>query len=160
AFCKECNEHFASEETRLTHLRARHASNACDVCNRLFDSQYGLKEHYVQSPQHAYCQYCDRHLRDRAALLQHYAWEHHLCESCDKILPTAGGLHEHRRQKHRGTYCSRGSCRLLFQTPQDLETHLSSGHRIKFGLYVSKHRSAQELHYEVERFRRSVIYVV
>ena len=52
---------------------------------QLFNSPYALKEHYVQSPRHAYCQYCDKHLKDKVALRQHFTWEHHLCESCDKV---------------------------------------------------------------------------
>ncbi len=114
AYCQPCDEAFRSQDTLRTHLKGEHQDRYCDTCDQarflpssvrtlqadwlgdqLFGSAYALKEHHVQSPRHAYCQYCDRHFRTHELLRQHNQVDHYLCEICKKagvrssVLPAA-----------------------------------------------------------------------
>lgn len=58
AYCKPS----AREEDLLKHqAMARVHDNRCEVHEKRFNTFVGLKEHWVQSPHHHYCQYCNKH---------------------------------------------------------------------------------------------------
>ncbi|KAH9486132.1 hypothetical protein JR316_0000196 [Psilocybe cubensis] len=100
----------------------------CD-CGDYFYDWNALKEHWVQSPRHDYCQYCNEHV---GHILDHYEECHHYCGPCRRVFRSEFGLHEHLRQseRHRDMYC--GSCRRLFMSPNNLNAHLNSSiHRTK-----------------------------
>jgi hypothetical protein len=84
----------------------------------------GLKEHYVQSPNHSYCQQCDQHFSDTIDLNAHYETAHLFCTQCRQIFVNQIGLDEHYRQSERHHYCV--SCKRLFMSASSLQAHLNS----------------------------------
>ncbi|TFK83372.1 hypothetical protein K466DRAFT_462933, partial [Polyporus arcularius HHB13444] len=113
AYCQLCDEAFRSQDTLRMHLKGEHQDRYCDTCDQarllpssLFGSDYALKEHHVQSPRHAYCQYCDRHFRTHEVLRQHYR-EHYVqspahayCQRCNMHFPSGAALFDHYRTMH------------------------------------------------------------
>jgi len=96
--------------------------NMCDECNKDFPTWIGLKEHYVQSRRHYYCQRCNVLYPSVESLEDHFNEDHHYCASCCKIFNNETGLHEHNSQKH--WYCD--SCRRLFRSESNLHSHMNS----------------------------------
>ncbi|KAF8899322.1 hypothetical protein BD779DRAFT_1617033 [Infundibulicybe gibba] len=124
----------------------------CPDCDRAFQTFHGLKEHWVQSPHHDYCQYCNQHFYDSEELEDHYEDSHYYCHSCRRVFRNKYGLDEHYRQSPVHHYCV--SCDRLFQSENNLNAHLNSSiHRPKDVIcpgcqqgFVS--RSAMLLHLE------------
>ncbi|KZP15641.1 hypothetical protein FIBSPDRAFT_749877, partial [Athelia psychrophila] len=96
-----------------------------------FPTSIALKEHWVQTPLHAYCQYqCFKHFDDRAELHNHFRDEHPFCDICTKVFANDNGLHGHNMQSHPSVYCT--MCKRMFKSPANLTSHLdSSVHRTK-----------------------------
>ncbi|EPS93961.1 hypothetical protein FOMPIDRAFT_1020323, partial [Fomitopsis schrenkii] len=88
-----------------------------------FATFYQLKQHWVASPRHNYCQDCNEHFDDQDELDEHYEEEHYYCAVCRKLFTNQIGLHEHNRQCHH--YCP--DCRRLFNNENNLRSHLRSG---------------------------------
>lgn len=65
----------------------------------------GLKEHYVQSRKHHYCQNCIVLYPSQRSLLNHYKSDHHYCEMHGKIFTSAEGLRQHYIQSGEHFYC-------------------------------------------------------
>ncbi|KAJ7146603.1 hypothetical protein C8R44DRAFT_757866 [Mycena epipterygia] len=114
----------------------------CYRCNRFFNTYSalrqhehfptwtGLKEHYVQSRAHDYCQHCDTHFDSSTELEYHYQTDHHYCVKCRKFFRNALGLREHYRQSELHHYCV--PCQRLFPSASNLQSHLNSAiHRPK-----------------------------
>ncbi|KAG2035683.1 hypothetical protein BDR03DRAFT_961879 [Suillus americanus] len=123
--CDRCNRYFSSRSAYNQHIRyssnhwkCQHGHPEAD-----FKSLRALKEHYVQSPHHPCCQYCNVHFNSPLVLQDHYEEYHAYCSSCNKVFKNDFGLHEHNRQKpeHADLYCI--ACRKLFQTPNGLRSH-------------------------------------
>ena len=57
----------------------------CKTCNRFFQFQHSLKDHYTQSRKHEYCQGCDVHFDNTDDLLDHGEEQHFVCWSCEKV---------------------------------------------------------------------------
>ncbi|KAF7312757.1 hypothetical protein MIND_00290800 [Mycena indigotica] len=82
----------------------------CHDCDKPFETREGLKQHYVQSRFHHYCQYCesddleDNHFRDRNDLVHHWKTVHAYCAACNKVLKNQKGLYEHARQSTRSEH--------------------------------------------------------
>ncbi|EGN93768.1 hypothetical protein SERLA73DRAFT_126614 [Serpula lacrymans var. lacrymans S7.3] len=127
AFCDYCDRYFSNAHALSQHLRYSDNHNfPCWSCGVEFSTRTGLKEHYVQSRNHAYCQYCDEHFEDREDLIDHNHDNHSYCPSCNKVFKNDFGLHEHNRQVHH--YCV--SCKRLFVSASNLQAHMnSSTHR-------------------------------
>ncbi|TFK18694.1 hypothetical protein FA15DRAFT_728928 [Coprinopsis marcescibilis] len=98
----------------------------CTNCDKWFATWIGLKEHYVQSPFHHYCQHCNEHFSEREILEDHYERHHHRCKDCNQFFRNELGLHEHHRQspRHSHLYCV--PCRKLFQSTNNLNNHRRS----------------------------------
>lgn len=92
----------------------------CDRCNCEFYTWIGLKEHYVQSPDHHYCQYCRIHLDSASQLQSHYEDEHGYCHLCERAFKSNIGLHQHNQQKHASMYCV--PCKRLFLSPSNFQS--------------------------------------
>ena len=105
-----------------------------------FDSEWGLTQHYIQSPDHHYCRFCYEHFDDEDDLEEHNDDEHGYCSLCDKVCPvisclyitmlnsliisqlfkTEEGLHQHSRQVHR-YYCE--DCEEVYGSEWALTQH-------------------------------------
>ncbi|KAI0698770.1 hypothetical protein C8Q76DRAFT_245769 [Earliella scabrosa] len=96
------------------------------VARRRSKPLWHIKEHFVQSPRHAYCQRCNRHYPSTALLIEHYATYHYFCDICTKVFDFGHGLHEHRRQKHGDRYCV--PCQYLFDDLEELDLHRDLNH--------------------------------
>ncbi|KAI0341164.1 hypothetical protein BDW22DRAFT_333394 [Trametopsis cervina] len=84
--CDLCDKLFPHPQALEQHeeASARH-KRYCEECGKEFSTERGLKEHFVQSPRHAYCQYCNEHFEDQDELENHYDEEHHYCPLCSKV---------------------------------------------------------------------------
>ncbi|EIW62192.1 uncharacterized protein TRAVEDRAFT_164034 [Trametes versicolor FP-101664 SS1] len=120
--CQLCPSSFYWEDELFEHEDDFHP--ICGPCNKRFSSQWGLTQHYVQSPRHAYCQKCRRLFPDWSALYSHYDEQHYYCSVCSSIFDFEVGLHEHRRQKHANLYCV--PCKRMFQNANNLDSHRRS----------------------------------
>ncbi|KAG2739377.1 hypothetical protein P692DRAFT_20365645 [Suillus brevipes Sb2] len=124
-YCSRCNRSFRCRSDYDQHVRDSSYHWKCWQCHddADFESLRALKEHYVQSPRHSYCQYCDLHLDSPSKLQDHYEVDHPYCSSCNKVFKNDLGLHEHNRQKpeHADLYCV--ACRKLFRAPHSLRSH-------------------------------------
>ncbi|KAG1886219.1 hypothetical protein F4604DRAFT_68831 [Suillus subluteus] len=123
--CYRCNRYFNSRSAYNQHVRDSRNHWKCQYGHpgADFKSWRGLKEHYVQSPHHPYCQYCNVHFDSSLELQDHCEGNHAYCNTCNKVFKNDFGLHEHNRQKpeHADLYCI--PCRKLFQTPNGLRSH-------------------------------------
>ncbi|KAI0320974.1 hypothetical protein OF83DRAFT_1168819 [Amylostereum chailletii] len=122
-YCQRCDEHFGSARMLNNHLDEEHWF--CQDHNKarlVFDNEKGLKEHYVQSSEHAYCQHCDTHYRTHDGLFQHAQQSHFACTSCRSFYATHVRLIAHKKQQHH--YCS--SCDRIFESASNLASHLAS----------------------------------
>src|SRR5216683_3370474 len=57
----------------------------CDDYNIDFVREESLVQHYATSPNHDYCQECDRHFPDEGARMQHMRAKHWYCEIHDRV---------------------------------------------------------------------------
>ncbi|KAF7289007.1 hypothetical protein MIND_01417600 [Mycena indigotica] len=108
---------------RSTSGRRAHTGSA-DDCEIDYTTWTGLKEHYVQSRRHFYCQHCDEHFDDGDELEEHMDESHFYCSSCARVFKNDQGLHEHYRQSSLHHYCA--ACRRLFTSANNLNAHLNS----------------------------------
>ncbi|KAF9561630.1 hypothetical protein CPC08DRAFT_735496 [Agrocybe pediades] len=129
-------------------------SYGCDWCGTRFRSRYALIQHWTQSPQHHYCQYCDKHYPNAGALENHRESDHFYCSSCEKVFESEHGLHSHYRQSPKHDWCD--LCKRLFQNANNLKTHMRCVHGPKNVKCVSDHcdkkfisRSAMIKHLEM-----------
>ncbi|KAF8910192.1 hypothetical protein CPB84DRAFT_1812877 [Gymnopilus junonius] len=84
----------------------------------------GLKEHWVQSPNHDYCQYCNSHFPDRGYYEEHLVDSHVACIPCNRVFANDFGLHEHYRQSEHHHFCV--PCSRHFSSASNLNLHLNS----------------------------------
>ena len=99
-------------------------SHYCDYCDIYFCSWHALQQHWIQSPQHDYCQRCDEHFDDDGELEEHYDECHFWCRKCRRFFKHMRGLMEHYRQSQMHHYCL--SCHRDFQSESNLRAHLNS----------------------------------
>ena len=118
AYCERCDRYFRYQGALDQHEQNSDVHNICNGCGIDFSTWLGLKEHWVQSGRHFYCQHCNEHLQDDDALMGHYHNYHWFCEPCRKILKSELGLHEHNRQSHH--YCV--ECKKVFQSASNLNS--------------------------------------
>ncbi|KAF4612362.1 hypothetical protein D9613_004354 [Agrocybe pediades] len=57
-YCQRCNILFHDATDLENHMNSRH--HYCSPCNKVFVNEYGLHEHYRQSPRHFWCVPCKR----------------------------------------------------------------------------------------------------
>lgn len=81
--CQFCPSSFYWEDKLFEHEDDFHP--ICGPCNKQFSSQWGLTQHYVQSPRHVYCQKCRRLFPDWSALYSHYDEQHYYCSVCGSV---------------------------------------------------------------------------
>jgi len=117
-YCERCDVYYWT--SRLQHAVDSNddVHNPCVPCRLDFPTWLGLKEHWVQSPRHAYCQYCDDHFYDFGDLESHMESFHYYCSECKKVFVNDTGLHEHYRQSPKHHYCA--PCRRLFISANNL----------------------------------------
>ncbi|KAJ8701792.1 hypothetical protein PTI98_000545 [Pleurotus ostreatus] len=129
-YCDRCGRSFSHYGAYDQHRQYSSSHFVCWDCNIDFESWVGLKEHWVQSKRHSYCQYCDRHFDDNSKLSEHFDDEHYLCSGCNIVFKNEYGLKEHYRQSPRHFYCS--PCDRHFGSQNSLNNHLNSSiHRPK-----------------------------
>ncbi|KAF7311712.1 Proteophosphoglycan 5 [Mycena indigotica] len=122
-YCDRCDRYFPHYGALAQHERASSAHWLCDDCE--IDTTWtGLKEHYVQSRRHFYCQHCDEHFDDGGELAEHMDDAHFYCSSCERVFKNEQGLHEHCRQSSVHHYCT--PCRRLFTSANNLNAHMNS----------------------------------
>jgi hypothetical protein len=85
-YCGLCDKTFDTPRALYQHQQtsARH-KRYCHSCERDFDLEWGLTQHYTQSPHHHYCQSCEEHFDSQSDLNNHLEDEHHYCKSCGKV---------------------------------------------------------------------------
>ncbi|KAI0791146.1 hypothetical protein C8Q75DRAFT_891022 [Abortiporus biennis] len=101
----------------------------CAACGSDFRSEYGLTQHFVQSPRHFYCQKCDIHFPSEPDLEDHYYYNHYWCEICRRRFNTELGLREHTRQKHELPIAFDFNCPFCdesFASERNLQEHQGS----------------------------------
>ncbi|KAH9024630.1 hypothetical protein EDB85DRAFT_2292533 [Lactarius pseudohatsudake] len=121
-YCKDCERHFDSENSKMQHMEAKHWY--CETHNKIFDSEHGLESHYRQSGDHIYCVECETNFDDDDEWWGHLEEEHHgACAPCRKAGATKQ-LEQHDRDVHHHvcTECSRS-----FRTTYDARQHANSG---------------------------------
>ncbi|KAF9564945.1 hypothetical protein CPC08DRAFT_606412, partial [Agrocybe pediades] len=129
-FCADCGHHFWGNWWNHVEDSNSPYHNPCLDCREDFATWVGLKEHWVQSPNHDYCQYCDEHFNDDYDLEVHNHQCHPFCSRCNKVFKNDHGLSEHRRQSPNHHFCL--PCGREFSSANSLEQHLmSSIHREK-----------------------------
>ncbi|KAG6332193.1 hypothetical protein ID866_6895 [Astraeus odoratus] len=96
----------------------------CDRCRKVFSTWNALKEHWVQSPRHYYCQYHNRHFDHHHELVDHYLHNDHYCKLCDKPFKNEFRLHNHHNECHPRLYCA--ECKRLFVSEDNLRSHRRS----------------------------------
>ncbi|KAI0758748.1 hypothetical protein C8Q74DRAFT_1388368 [Fomes fomentarius] len=107
-WCIRCNLDSYSGAALHTHKRKSNRHNIYSSCRLDFPTTFGLKDHYDQSPRHAYCPFCDLHeFRTAQGLKRHYAdnWQHRYCEYCDELFFSHCLLKEDHVQNLRHQYC-------------------------------------------------------
>lgn len=88
--CQYCPSSFYRDYELFEHEDDFHP--ICGLCNKRFSSQWGLTQHYVQSPRHAYCQKCRRLFPDWSALYDHYDEQHYYCSVCSSVRQLRCGM--------------------------------------------------------------------
>lgn len=108
----------------------------CEKCNKGFHKRYLLRRHmkgcqnYRKDPGALLtrCRACERIFKDRASLQKHIENHHstYTCHLCNETITSKLGIMTHNRVKHMDhpdLTCNFGSCRKLFRTKEDLESH-------------------------------------
>lgn len=89
---------------------------------QFFDSAEGLRQHYIQSGDHAYCRFCSILFDDFDDLLEHGEEYHYVCRGCDRLFQTERELLSHKECSHN--YCR--DCDRFFRSKSNLEQHRES----------------------------------
>lgn len=115
--------------------------NVCKSCGVSFSTLRGLREHWIQSRRHHYCQYHSPepglHFSDQQSLLDHYHRNHRsYCDSCRKFFKSPHGLVMHLRtadahnpcavRRPKGIHCPL-KCGRTFTTHTFVFSHLEIG---------------------------------
>ncbi|XP_026670873.1 uncharacterized protein LOC108626685 [Ceratina calcarata] len=108
----------------------------CEKCNKGFHKRYLLRRHmkgcqnYRKDPSALLtrCRACERIFKDRASLQKHIENHHstYTCHLCEETVTSKLGIMTHNRMKHMNhpdLTCNFGSCKKLFRTQEDLESH-------------------------------------
>ncbi|KAK2588665.1 hypothetical protein KPH14_001566 [Odynerus spinipes] len=108
----------------------------CEKCNKGFHKRYLLRRHmkgcqnYRKDPGALLtrCRACERIFKDRASLQKHIENHHstYTCHLCNETITSKLGIMTHNRVKHMDhpdLTCDYVSCKKLFRTKEDLETH-------------------------------------
>ncbi|KZV72121.1 hypothetical protein PENSPDRAFT_576544 [Peniophora sp. CONT] len=121
--CRRCDETFLGEQEYGIHKRdsARHDSY-CWHCDEDFDFPALLEEHNVQSPRHAFCQFCKKHFQSRQSLESHWEDCHYWCAGHHELFAKEALLKTHQLIDHN--HCPQ--CNLFFRSVSHLDAHLAS----------------------------------
>ncbi|TFK54251.1 hypothetical protein OE88DRAFT_1695508 [Heliocybe sulcata] len=97
-YCRACGDDYWDPEDLEEHIEDVHWH--CKNCDQFFKNEYGLQEHYRQSPVHFYCPSCDRHFANENSLRNHMKSSIHVgrtvqCKWCPKIFPSVAALALH-----------------------------------------------------------------
>lgn len=108
----------------------------CEKCNKGFHKRYLLRRHmkgcqnYRKDPGALLtrCRACERIFKDRASLQKHIENHHstYTCHLCNETVVSKLGIMTHNRVKHMDhpdLTCDISSCKKLFRTKEDLESH-------------------------------------
>lgn len=108
----------------------------CEKCNKGFHKRYLLRRHmkgcqnYRKDPGALLtrCRACERIFKDRASLQKHIENHHstYTCHLCNETITSKLGIMTHNRVNHMDhpdLTCDQPSCKKLFRTKEDLESH-------------------------------------
>ncbi|KMQ97192.1 zinc finger protein xfin [Lasius niger] len=108
----------------------------CEKCNKGFHKRYLLRRHmkgcqnYRKDPGALLtrCRACERIFKDRASLQKHIENHHstYTCHLCNETITSKLGIMTHNRVNHMDhpdLTCDNPSCKKLFRTKEDLESH-------------------------------------
>lgn len=108
----------------------------CEKCNKGFHKRYLLRRHmkgcqnYRKDPGALLtrCRACERIFKDRASLQKHIENHHssYTCHLCNETITSKLGIMTHNRVNHMDhpdLTCEHSSCKKLFRTKEDLESH-------------------------------------
>ncbi|XP_071574276.1 uncharacterized protein [Temnothorax nylanderi] len=108
----------------------------CEKCNKGFHKRYLLRRHmkgcqnYRKDPGALLtrCRACERIFKDRASLQKHIENHHstYTCHLCNETITSKLGIMTHNRVNHMDhpdLTCDHPSCKKLFRTKEDLESH-------------------------------------
>ncbi|KYN04799.1 Zinc finger protein Xfin [Cyphomyrmex costatus] len=108
----------------------------CEKCNKGFHKRYLLRRHmkgcqnYRKDPGALLtrCRACERIFKDRASLQKHIENHHttYTCHLCNETITSKLGIMTHNRinhMDHPDLTCDYQSCKKLFRTKEDLESH-------------------------------------
>ncbi|KAG5317093.1 XFIN protein, partial [Acromyrmex heyeri] len=108
----------------------------CEKCNKGFHKRYLLRRHmkgcqnYRKDPGALLtrCRACERIFKDRASLQKHIENHHttYTCHLCNETITSKLGIMTHNRinhMDHPDLTCDHPSCKKLFRTKEDLESH-------------------------------------
>ncbi|RPD70226.1 hypothetical protein L226DRAFT_539078 [Lentinus tigrinus ALCF2SS1-7] len=95
--------------------------HVCRECRRDYPTSDLLTDHFIKSPNHAYCELCDEHFDTFGMLYDHRDAAHIYCRACDVVFRTRKGLARHREEQHADRYCAQ--CERIFQNANNLREH-------------------------------------
>ncbi|KAI0075944.1 hypothetical protein K474DRAFT_1316274 [Panus rudis PR-1116 ss-1] len=126
AWCRRCEEAFATDEELALHNRALHTMIRCEVCRVYVDTEE-LAQHWNEAPQalHPSCTVCGIGFENQTIYLSH-AFETHpelCCDTCFLAFKTLHELQDHFREysavHDNCAYCGEG-----FRNDVELFEHL------------------------------------
>jgi len=118
--CERCSIYFYTQAEYDRHTRSSSSHHICAECGIDWPTWVRLKEHYIQSPRHDFCKFCEEHFDDEYDHRRHNDEYHWWCRTCNVFFPRGGelGLQEHNRQTHADRWCL--PCKKLFSSPSNL----------------------------------------
>ncbi|QRV87649.1 C2H2 zinc finger [Ceratobasidium sp. AG-Ba] len=122
AHCDRCNRYFGSYDALWQHERASSRHNMCEDCGVDYWTFEDLREHWVESPGHHYCTFCEDHFDSEYELDDHNDETHQYCDNCNIWLDGPDEMESHDIAVHN--LCAQ--CNRYFTTLNGLKNHLKS----------------------------------
>ena len=116
-------------EYKLKHKRRRTRKFRCGKCDRSFESQREVNNHFKDTHPPVKCDFCDRSFACPASMLKH-RYSHYEtmieCDTCGKGFQFRSQLTEHRRihQVIGDWVCFKPGCGKRFKRESELDAHL------------------------------------
>ena len=123
------NKRFVTVEYKLKRKRRRTRKFRCVKCDRSFESQRKVNNHFKDTHPPVKCDFCDRSFACPASMLKH-RYSHYKtmieCDTCGKGFQFQSQLTEHRRihQVIGDWVCFKPGCGKRFKRESELDAHL------------------------------------
>ncbi|XP_026325577.1 zinc finger protein 709-like isoform X2 [Hyposmocoma kahamanoa] len=108
--CHFCDRVFIKRTSQFNHMRNRHGSASCDICQEIFSGERGLLSHMQKAHKEAVksrCELCNVQFHTEMALNRHYesapgGCGPHVkaCAECGENYPSEETLNDHMKMNH------------------------------------------------------------